>query len=484
MDNGKLGNKLYDGDIQDLFLDASNKLFNAVSHTIGPNGKNTAIPTQNNYLSIINDGKTILENISSNDEATKLALNTLKESCFATNLKASDGTTSTVVLQHMLLKNILEYNKLNSNKIDSKLLVSIRDILLDKLNMFKKDISSDEDLEKVITVALGSNEYTDIVMKAFNGIPKNQKPTLVKVREQVETTCINIDGINLSPVEINPVVLKTISLASDEPLNVIVLDQEISRIDTAFAKLLEKISKSDKKTIMLYTDIKPSVMDQLLYNIQHGALNLVPVRLAMSTTNRDELISDLADYFRLAVIDELNPYQTHYMDSNIFGEGTGYIMDKDSIIVKNDNEEYDEKVRHLPAHSTAIQVGFITYSQQDEEYRRLEDAIGSAYNALNYGYVVGGGYTYYCLAQYLSDEFEIDNKDIINPIKDALGYIFNYLSEDSKMQFIDYIMENAFDSYKVAEQVILNSFTVVSQILSTECLLVPYIRNNVKGVIE
>ena len=78
MDNGKLGNKLYEGDIQDLFLNASNKLFSAVSHTIGPNGKNTAIPTQNNYLSIINDGKTILENISSNDEATKLALNTLK----------------------------------------------------------------------------------------------------------------------------------------------------------------------------------------------------------------------------------------------------------------------------------------------------------------------------------------------------------------------------------------------------------------------
>ena len=103
MNHNELGTYLYQDDIQNLFLGASSKLYDAVAHTIGPNGSNTAIPTSNGFLSIINDGKTILETISSANFAEKFAINTLKESSYATNLEAGDGTSTTIVLQHNLL---------------------------------------------------------------------------------------------------------------------------------------------------------------------------------------------------------------------------------------------------------------------------------------------------------------------------------------------------------------------------------------------
>jgi len=480
MNTNELGTKLYEGDVKELFINASTKLYNSVVHTLGPDGLNSAIPTSNQYLSIINDGKTILETLSSGDIAEKLAINTLKESSFATNKNAGDGTTTTIIMQHELLYNIQNYNINNEEQITATYLTDLRDDLLEKLKDFKLDIKSDDDLKKIITVSLGSNKFTDTVFNAFSNLSISQKPTLVKVNTKSTTDYVEIDGVNLAPVEVNPVVLKSISLSGDEPLNVLILNQEVSRIDNSFAALLTKISKSNKKTILLYTDIKPSVMDQLLYNIQEGALNLIPVRLAMPITQIDEIISDLEEYFNCKALSDMLPYQTNHNNEEIFGKGIGYILNKDSVIIKNDNEEYNNKEHLVPSHSSAIEIGFITFSQQDEDYRRLEDAVQSAYNARNYGYVLGAGYTYYCLGCLLDDIEK--NKPIIS----ALQTIFNRLSpiDIKKEEFIIYIRDNIFDSYKVVEQVILNSFTVVAQILSTNCVLVPYQRNRINGNIE
>ena len=89
----------------DVFLDASSILNKAVEHTLGPEGSNTAVHTQNFY-SIINYGKSIIEPLSSLDAEIAPALETLKQASFETNRKAGDGTTSTIVLMNQLLKGV------------------------------------------------------------------------------------------------------------------------------------------------------------------------------------------------------------------------------------------------------------------------------------------------------------------------------------------------------------------------------------------
>lgn len=89
----------------DVFLDASSILNKAVEHTLGPEGSNSAVHTQNFY-SIINDGKSIIEPLSSLDAEIAPALETLKQASFETNRKAGDGTTSTIVLMNQLLKGV------------------------------------------------------------------------------------------------------------------------------------------------------------------------------------------------------------------------------------------------------------------------------------------------------------------------------------------------------------------------------------------
>lgn len=461
---------VYDGDVQELFLKASDILNSVVEHTLGPDGTNSAIPTQNNFLSIINDGKSIIERLSSDDKALRLAMNTLKESSLATNKNASDGTTSSIVLQNKLLHNVIGHNKFNkrADVIDSKYLLSIRDSLLEKLHNFKKDVETETDLKNVITVSMGSDTYTDLVYEAFKDLSVNQKPALVKTDSISSVSVDFIDGVNLSDVEINPVALRCMPLNANEPVNVIILNQQVSRIDNAFASLLNKLSKSNNKTVLIYTEIMPSVMDQILFNIQEGGLNVVPVQLKAMPDKLDDVIADLGRYFNCTVVDDLHPYQTSYNSDDIIGKATGYILNKGSIVIRNSNDDYESEV--LPSKSSVINIGFTTFSQQDELYKRFEDAVGSTYNARNTGYVLGAGYTYFCLGMLLDED---DAKALV--IRDSLSYLFNYfVGSSDKLSYINYIETNVFDSYKVAEQVILNTFTVVSQVLSTKCVLVDY----------
>ena len=100
------------------FLEASEILNDAVAHTLGPNGGNTAVvlggPSNLPRYSIINDGKVIVDNLTSADPWVAPALETLKESAKATNKTAGDGTTSTIIMTNALLK---ECNKLVNPKI-------------------------------------------------------------------------------------------------------------------------------------------------------------------------------------------------------------------------------------------------------------------------------------------------------------------------------------------------------------------------------
>lgn len=469
------GTRIYGETPATAFLNASDIIFSAVGHTLGRDGLNTAVPTPNGFFSIINDGKTIMETLQDDNLTIKCALNTLKESAFATNIHAGDGTTSTAILQHILLRNVLNFNSIEyPNGIPHTLVLEARDFLLSKLPEFKKEIKSEEDLRKVIQVAVGGDkELTDVVTYAFTSLDmkSDKMPAIVKA-DTKGTESELIEGVTLNPVEISPVALRGNDLATDEEFNVVMITQTVSRMDREFTDLIKYIASSSKRTILLYNDIMPSVMEQLLFNIQEGSLSLLPVKLLQTPEVIETISPELSKLFNMKVIDNVNTYQTIKDMEEYFGLSTGYIINQDTLVLKSNNTEYASSV--LPAKTSVIKVGFITYSQQEEDFRRVEDAVHSAFHALQSGYVIGAGYTLLSLSTMLNEV--IDDMGVRQVFQDSLSFIFNSLNKEQgevTQGYIDYCMDNVFDSYKVVEQVILNAFTVVAQITSTNQILSP-----------
>ena len=124
-------------------------------------------------------------------------------------------------------------------------------------------------------------------------------------------------------------------------------------------------------------------------------------------------------------------------------------------------------------------------AQMEENYRRIEDAVNSLGNAIESGISIGAGITYQRLAlsddtvpEFIREAMESVYKTIIYNItgeekisSDLDGLV---ISDSGEYKLADDL--KIFDATKVIEQVIINSFTLVAQIITTEEMIVENIR--------
>jgi len=260
----------------DIFLEASSILNEAVEHTIGPKGLNTAIVTKEGRYDIINDGKTIIEGITSEDPAISPALETLKQASFETNRKAGDGTTSTTVIMNALLKGAktyMEQNNLTGVEV-RKILEEIKNKLLEELDKIKIEVKED-DYFKIAEVALGSSQYADTIADIFKFLGKGKKPTLIK--SDIENIEIEkVDGISLDKIKI--VSSLFVNTKEYHDLDIVCLYEPVNRFQE-ITQFLRKVQQSGKDTILFYNQLSTDILENLLFNYSNGAIKLIPICL-------------------------------------------------------------------------------------------------------------------------------------------------------------------------------------------------------------
>ena len=260
----------------DIFVEASSILNDAVEHTIGPNGLNTAVVTKDGRYDIINDGKTIIEGITSEDPAIAPALETLKQASFETNRKAGDGTTSTTVIMNALLKGAQQY--MEQNKISGvpvrKILEDIKDKLLKELDNSKIEVNED-DYSRIAEVALGDSKYADTIADIYKFLGKGKRPTLIKSDiENIEVE--KVDGISLDKIKI--VSSLFVNTKEYHDLDIICLYEPVNRFQE-ITQLLRKVQQTGKDTILFYNQLSTDILENLLFNYSQGAIKLIPVCL-------------------------------------------------------------------------------------------------------------------------------------------------------------------------------------------------------------
>lgn len=446
----------------DIFCEASQILNDAVIHTIGPNGTNSAVQNKAGYYEIINDGKSIIENITSLDPAISPALETLKQASFETNRKAGDGTTSTTVIMHSLLKGAAEYlNQNNTTPVELRHnLEKIRDRMLKILDETSLPLS-EENYENVASVALGSTEYANLISDAYRFLPKGKRPVLIKS---------NTDNIEVE--KIDGVVLNKINLVSNlfienttefTGFKVLLLFQPVNRFQE-LTQLLKKIQQNnDKPTLLLYNQLSTDILENLLFNYTNGAINLIPISISGYGRGTYSIFEDLATYLDTSIIDGTN-LKINEISKIEFGYAEYGVINNEQLIIKKDNEKSEKKCLHLDEKSILFHVGGTNVVEREEIYRRIEDAVNSLGNAIEYGIVPGAGVTYYNLIKEVEKEMYVPDF-----IKETMQLIKNKLhSEDT--------LEGIYDSAMVIHEVIQNSFTVVSQVITTQIVIHENIR--------
>ena len=117
----------------------------------------------------------------------------------------------------------------------------------------------------------------------------------------------------------------------------------------------------------------------------------------------------------------------------------------------------------LQEKSVIMRIGGTNVVEREEVYRRIEDAINSLGNAIEYGRTLGAGQSY----KYLIDKVN-ENTVVPEFIIHAMSLIYNKLK--------DLDCKDVYDSAMVTKEVIINAFSIVSQVITTNVV----IRENIR----
>lgn len=467
-----LGNE----DPREIFVAASDILRDAVSHTLGPKGSNTAVCTNSSGVyQIINDGKSIVQDLTSEDPALAPALEVLKQSCFETNRNAGDGTTSTILMTNALLHytyKIMEEKNINPVTMRS-ILEEMKNKLISSVDTFKKEINEDN-YEDVAKVALGSDEYAKLVSDAYKFVgPEGTVAFMKEDRKDVILECE--DGVTLDKSEFKIIPMKEPRELYDCP--VVFIYEKIDRFADIINLLNKSVEFKGKKTLLFYNEMSWDASSNIYANVGDNRIDVVPIRLGSYGLATRDVMEQLADYCGCKMIDGISVKLSTIENLNeVFGKVRKSLVSESKVVLCTDNEikENVNYVLQLKNKSCIIKIGGNNKVEQEEIYRRIEDAVSSLGTAIKDGIVIGGGLAYKEAFESIRND---DAYNFIDNLKNVIydTIIYNITGQDEPTEIYN-IDDNIFDSAAVIKEVIRNSFSLVAQVITTKRLIHEMIR--------
>ena len=469
----------------ETYVEAAKLAYRAVAHTLGPGGTNTAVVNKRGSHDIINDGYSILSKLTSLDPAKAEALETVKLAAFETNRKAGDGTTSTTILTYELLKGAKSY--LDNNNITKvklrNIIESSRDDYIDVLHQSMSREIKDEDYESIARVSLGSPKYANAISEAYRFLPEGLRPSVV--RSDIPNIVLDKkDGIVLDKAEV--IVPEDTFLHGPKEFNDVDVYLIYDKLDrwNMIQPIVEQIIRLKRKAILFYNELSMDILQNLQLQIVKGYADIIPIRLGSLGVQTRTTMNQLAIYTNTTLIDGVEVRLPKALNQINIGKIDYMLISNDTVIINNKEFADLDKIT-LPTKTCIIRVGGTNNAEMEENYRRIEDAVNSLGNAIESGISIGAGITYQRLA--LSDDtipefireamesiyrtiiYNITGEEKINPDLDGL-----ILADDGEYKLADDL--KIFDATKVIEQVIVNSFTLAAQIITTEEMIVENIR--------
>lgn len=469
----------------ETYVEAAKLAYRAVAHTLGPGGTNTAVVNKKGSHDIINDGYSILSKLTSLDPAEAEALETVKLAAFETNRKAGDGTTSTTILTYELLKGAKSY--LDNNSITKvklrNIIESSRDDYIDVLHQSMSREIKDEDYESIARVSLGSPKYANTISEAYRFLPEGLRPSVV--RSDIPNVVLDKkDGIVLDKAEV--IVPEDTFLHGPKEFNDVDVYLIYDKLDrwNMIQPIVEQIIRLKRKAILFYNELSMDILQNLQLQIVKGYADIIPIRLGSLGVQTRTTMNQLAIYTNTTLIDGVEVRLPKALNQINIGKIDYMLISNDTVIINNKDFTDLDKIT-LPTKTCIIRVGGTNNAEMEENYRRIEDAVNSLGNAIESGISIGAGITYQRLA--LSDDttpdfireamesvyrtiiYNITGEEKINPDLDGL-----ILADNGEYKLADDL--KIFDATKVIEQVIVNSFTLAAQIITTEEMIVENIR--------
>lgn len=433
------------------------KIYNAVSISLGPEGKLAAID-RGYSTEITKDGVTIARSIDLEDKFENMGAQLIKEAAIKSG-DVGDGTTTTVILAYAMAKEGLKalatgYSAAAIKKGMEAAVNTICEYLEDKAT----PISSSEDIYNIAKVSSnGDEKIAELVKEAFEKVGND---ALIKVEESsTSETSLDIkQGLTIPDGYISPYFINNEKMESDlkDPL-VLVTDQTISTV-SQIVNILNAVAKTGRPLFIIAEDITGEALPVLITNHLKQSIRINAVKAPSYGGNKKECLQDIATATGAVFVSQDFGIQVADVGLEMLGSAEKIVSTQDTttiisgkgnpeeikkrinsikVLIENETnsrikEKLQERLSKLSGGVCVLNVASATAAQGKEVRDRIDDTICAVRASIKKGVVTGGGITL-LLAKKEDALWEGDYAVGANIVYKALEYPLRKLAENADM---------------------------------------------------
>ena len=460
-----------------------NKVADAVTATLGPNGRNV-IYTEFGEVRSSKDGVSVAKQISNlEDPIENLGAEMIKQASIKTSTNAGDGTTTSTLLAQKMINEGLSYldNGANAVEIKRGIDLATKQVVENLRKNVSQDISSENQLEQIATISANNDpEIGKLIATAMEKVGREGVVTIEESKTG-ETYLETVEGIQFDRGYKSHFFVTNnndMSCTLEEPF-ILIADKKFNQVKELLP-ILEGVSSTGKSLLIIAEDLDGEALSTLIVNKMRGTIKTCAVKAPDFGDRRKLLLEDIAimtggqvfssekgmkldkfswDWFGKARLVTVTKDQTTIVDGKGNEEKINQRIDElqdqiEKSVVPFEKEKLQERLAKLIGGVAIIHVGGNSELEMKETKDRVDDALHATKAAIEEGIVPGGGAAL-LYARQIIDLKENDNTSIGKHIvyKACASPFIKILSnagftEDECYKLIDKMINSGDDVWK------------------------------------
>lgn len=520
---------VFSKDARETLLEGVTKLSDAVTATLGPNGRNVLINQGAAGIQSTKDGVTVAKSISLKDPIEDTGAQIVKQASIKTADMAGDGTTTSTLLAAAILKRgmtAIESKGANAVQVKRGIEEAAKEVLA-YIKEKSVDISDEKQLHQVATISANSDEEVGkLITSALDRVGHDGVVTVEESRTG-ETSLETVEGMQFDRGYKSPYFVtdnNTMTAVMNKPLILITED----RVTTAkqFLPILEACSQQSRGLVVIADDIDGEALSTLVVNKMRGILNAVAIKAPDFGDKKKASLEDIAILTGGTVVSKEKGMRLDKFDSSWLGEARKVTVTKDATTIIDgmgtgedlvarleelksqidtsnspyEKEQLQNRLGRLIGGIAIIHVGGLTEIEMKEKKDRVDDALHATKAAIEEGILPGGGIALYKAAVSMNNGKEdTDNQmghsilfnSIMEPFQTILknaGYnahsliqVMDMVDDEenfwagydlSSSSVVDMMEKGIIDPSKVTRLALENAVSVAGTLILTECVMV------------
>ena len=401
-------------------LNGINKLADAVTCTLGPNGRNV-IYSKNGIVSSTKDGVSIAKHINNlEDPIEELGVQLLKQAAIKTAENVGDGTTTSILLAQEMVAQGLTYLNNGANAVEIKRGIdkAVKEVVDYIRYNIKEDISNEDQLKQIATISANNDsEVGELIATAMQKVGR-EGVVFIEESKSGETYLETVEGMQFDRGYKSPYFVtdnNNMSTSINDAL-ILIADKKFTQVKELLP-ILEAVSAQNKSLLVIAEDIEGEALATLIVNKARGILNVVAVKAPDFGDRRKLLLEDIAIMTGGQVFSSEKGMKLDKFDWKWFGEARVVTVNKDTTTLVDgkgdaesikirieelqqqiekttspyEREKLQERLAKFIGGVAIVHVGGHTEAEMKERKDRVDDALQATKAALEEGIVPGGG---------------------------------------------------------------------------------------------